>query len=79
MATIKTMQSEGRKLGSLLSDMKPNGKLRQSKKHRISPDKFKQMTLRLTHTEAIKSPRKLQQLYSLDQSKDETVSPDEEN
>ena len=79
LVSMENRQNESRKFGSLLSDVNPNGKLRQSKKHKVIPDKFKQMTLRLTEAEAIKSPPNNKQLNSLDQSKVKTVSPVEEN
>merc|ERR1711954_558672 len=74
----KVNPNGGRKLGSRLSITNTSVKVRKSKKHKINPDKFKQMTLKMISTEAIKSPGAVQTNHSFDQSKAELKCPEEE-
>ena len=75
----KINPNRGETLGSMLSIANTSVKLRKSKKHRSNPDKFKQMTLRVKATDALKSPVAVQYSHSFDQSKAELKSPEDES
>ena len=74
----KVNPNGGRKLGSRLSITNTSVKVKKSRKHKVNPDKFKQMTLKMISTEAIKSPSAVQADHSFDQSKAELKCPEEE-
>ena len=66
-------QSGSGKLGSPVSEDKPYVKMRKSQKHKLIPDRYKQVTLGLTLQKVIKSPDVDQQDHSLEQANKETV------
>ena len=75
----KVNPNGGRKLGSKLSVTNTSVKMRKSRKHKVNPDKFKQMTLKMISTDVIKSPSAVQANHSFDQSKAELKCPEDED
>ena len=80
LSTSKVNPNGGENLGSLLSIAKTKTKLRKSRKHRVNPDRFTQLTLQVKTSESMKPPRADQQAHFLDQSKDQNyTSPEDKN